>query len=240
MEDLEAQRWPAAIAGQQRGGGRQPSPGTGADHGDAGRVDTERGRLVVQGAQRGVAVVQPGRVGMLGGEAVVDRDDHRAGVDGHHGRPDVLRLDAAHDEPAAVDQQDARPGCGAGPAALGPVDPHLHVGLALPPGNRAVVDVELLGLGQVARHLDEHRLEAGAGGHGVGQVELGHHLDECRELRIDHGNRRVTWAASGCLRRCGSTRRSCTSSTAARAPGRRTRWPGRAGAGRARPGPACP
>ena len=103
MQHLEADRRAAQVAGQQRGRRRQPPPGAGPAQGHPLGVDAERAGLGVQERQRGVAVVQAGRVRVLGGQPVLDRHHDRAGVDGHERRAGVLGLDAADDEAAAVD-----------------------------------------------------------------------------------------------------------------------------------------
>ena len=94
---------------------------------------------------------------------------------------------------------------------------------------------------------DEHLLEGPARRDRVREVDLRQQVDQGRQLRVDHRVSlppRSSWptsAACGCRRRCGSTRRSCTSWTAApRASVANSVGVARAGAGRARPGPACP
>ena len=99
---------PAEVAGQQCGGRRQPAARARPHERHPVRVHAERVRLGVQVGQRGVAVVQAGRVGVLGSQPVLDRDDDRPGVDRGHGGTAVLGLDAADHEPAAVDHDDAR------------------------------------------------------------------------------------------------------------------------------------
>ncbi len=79
LEQLEAQGRAAAVARQQRGGGRQATAGGAPAHPDASGVDTELGGVGCEPHQPGVAVVQTGGVRVLGGQAVLDRHDH--GVD---------------------------------------------------------------------------------------------------------------------------------------------------------------
>ena len=119
LQQLEAHRRAAAVAGKQGGRGRQPTPGAGPGQRHPLRVDAQRVRLGVQVRQRGVAVVQAGRVGVLGRQAVVDRHHDGAGVDGHHGRAGVLGLDAADHEAATVDHHDAGPPASAAAAPFG-------------------------------------------------------------------------------------------------------------------------
>ena len=215
LQELEADRWAASVAGQQGRRRREPTPGARPGQRHPIGVDAQRVGLGVQVRQRGVTVVQAGRIGVLGRQAVVDRHHHGAGGHGHLRRAGMLGLDAADHEATAVDHHDAghpRP-----PPAwpLRAVHAHGHVRVALVAGHHAVVDVERLDPGDVERDGDEDLFEGPARRHRVGQVHLGQQVDHGRQLRVDHDRSSpvvrnapgTIWAASGCRRRCGSTRR---------------------------------
>ena len=223
----------------------EPAAGTGADQGNPGAVHTEGGGVVVEEPERGKAVVDGRGIGGFGSQPVLDRHDQRTDVRRQHGGTEVLGVDIAHHEAAAMDHEDAghRPCRG----LLGPVDADRNLGVVLPPRDRAVLDPDAeLGRDLTVQSL-QHGLESLAGGHRILETQVrGQQVDERRELGVDHGvfplprETAAIWAACGCRRRCGSTRRSCTSSRAVPRPAWRTRPAGPGGAGRARPGPACP
>ena len=135
-------------------------------------------------SQRGIAVVQGGRKGVFGGQAVLHRHHHRPGVDGHHGRAHVLGCDAADDEAAAVDGDDPRHQAS---ARFGGIDPHGHAGITFPSTNGAVGDLERFNAGQLDGDTLEHRLESRPCRHRVRQIKGGEPLDERGQLGIDHG-----------------------------------------------------
>jgi hypothetical protein len=104
-----------------------------------GRVDAQLGRVLGQVGQRGVAVLQPGREGVLGSEPVLDRYDDRLRGGGELPGPGVLAVDAADDEAAAVDVQ--QPGLRAA-GGEGSVAAHRHVRCPRRPGHDPVGDGE--------------------------------------------------------------------------------------------------
>ena len=127
--------------------------------------------------------MQGRREPVLGGEAVVDRHHDGTGIGGHEHRPDMLRLDTPDDEPPAVDEQDAGP---RRRTALRSVHAHRYLGVAHPPRDEPVIDLERLGFGQLHAYLGDELLERGACRDGVVEVEGRYEVDERGQLRVDH------------------------------------------------------
>ena len=89
----------------------------------------------------------------------------------------------------------------------GPVHAHRHLGVAVPPGHRPVLDVQGLDPGDVDPDGDEDLLEGHPGRHGIREVDDRQHVDQCREFGIDHGWRSpVAGIYLGCMRMPASMR----------------------------------
>ena len=120
-EVLEAERGPPAVASQQREPGRESAARAAAVDRDAVGVDAELVGLLVQPGQRGVAVLETGGEGVFGREPVLDRHHDHAELARQRRGAGVLGVDAADEEPAAVDVDD----CGhRARRDLRGVDPH--------------------------------------------------------------------------------------------------------------------
>ena len=114
-EELEG-RGRAAVGGGAVGRHRgQVAAGAVAADRDAGRVGAELGRAGVGVAEGGERVVDRGREAVLGGEAVVHGEHARARRRGQQARGRVVRVEVAHDPPAAVEEDQQADG--AGPSA---------------------------------------------------------------------------------------------------------------------------
>jgi hypothetical protein len=239
-QQLEGDRGPAAVAGAERDHRGQVAAGAVAGHGQAVLGPAQGGR-VGRRPQRGrVRVLDRGRPAVLGGQPVVDRDDHRRGGRGQGPAQRVVAVQGPHHPAAAVEEDHDRERRG----ALGGVDPHRQlpgrprdhlVGdrghrHRRPVEGRGVLDVEGPGLGDrlaVQRRPARRRLpvqqrpDLGPQGH--------------RATRPGPGSAGPGWPAS----RCGRT-------APARTPGPRwppgtcpgSRPPGRPGGCRARPWPS--
>lgn len=92
-----------------RQAGGQTRTGAGASDGDALLVDPEEPGRLPQPLPGGEDVVESGREGMFGGEAVVRRDDDDAQLASCLGAEGVVLDDIIDDVPAAVHPQQRRP-----------------------------------------------------------------------------------------------------------------------------------
>ena len=180
-EELEAQRRAAAVAGQQREAGGESAAGALAVDADPLGVDAQLAGRGVQPPQRGVAVLDPGRERVLGGEPVLDRHHHDAEVAGEGDRAGVLHRHRPDDEAAAVDVEQGRAGRR---TLVGRVDADEHLGRALGPGDVPVL-VAHTGLVDVAGEHADDVVEALAGRRDVGEVVLREDVDDRLELGIE-------------------------------------------------------
>ena len=121
-QQLEAHRDLSSVGSDLGQGGSEAAAGAVPANGDPGRVHAQLVRVVVHPAQRGMAVLEPGRERVLRGKAVVDADDHDVQVVGEPAAQLVVCVGMPHDQAAAMDPQQ-RPG----PAGSGGsvVDEHL-------------------------------------------------------------------------------------------------------------------
>ena len=104
QQHLEGDRVALVVRALGEAGG-EAAAGTGSADGDAGGIDPQRGGLVLQPAQRGVAVIEVGREGMLGGQAVFDADHEDAQVGGQLPAHPVVELRRTGDVAAVVGPQ---------------------------------------------------------------------------------------------------------------------------------------
>ena len=122
-------------------------------------------------------------------------------------RTQVLGLDVAHDESAAVDHED--PGHRARGRLLGPVDTDRHLGVVLPTRDHAVLDAEAELGRDVTVETFEHGFEALPRRDRVLETHVRRQqVDERRELRVDHGVTPSPGGAGylGCMRMPASMR----------------------------------
>jgi hypothetical protein len=138
---LEAQARPAQLAGQQCQRRSKPAAGALARHPDQLGVDAELRGVVGDPPQRGVAVLERGRVGVLGRQPVVDRehDAPHPVRDAQGGRVDAVEVAEHVAAPVQVEDGGEQPG-----GARRPVAADTQVGSALGPGNREVADRDLV------------------------------------------------------------------------------------------------
>ena len=107
-QDLAAQRRCELALGFVQGDGCEPATGAVADDRQPPRIEAERTRFMRQPRKRGDAVLNRGREGVLGREAIVEREDGRAGVVAKRAAEYVMRVDVAEDTAAAMDEKDRR------------------------------------------------------------------------------------------------------------------------------------
>ncbi len=178
---LEADRGSAPIAGEQGDPGGQGAPGAVAPHGDPVGPDAPLGGVLRQPAQPGVTVLQGRGEGVLGRQAVVDRDHQRLQLPAQHQVPVVVDVRRTQHEAAAVDAVDGRQ------RPLGPkrpVEPQRDVGGALRSGHADLGDVHPRGVrrgdprGQLPRLRDPCRLD-------VGDVDLGHQRERRGQFGVE-------------------------------------------------------
>ena len=230
MQHLEANRRAAAVTGEQRGGRRQPTAGARPDQGHPLGVDAERSRLGVQTyRQRGVAVVHapPDRAARGPGGTRPTRRRRRCRRPPWP-RPACSASMLPIDEAAAVDHDDARRPC----PAVAASGRYIRTGTSGSPSQPGTVR------SSIVQRLDaraisiadrgEHRVEARRGRRPGrrGRSPAARRPAPPARGRSSLYLPRSSWptsAACGCRRRCGSTRRSCTSWPAARRPVWRTR-----------------
>jgi hypothetical protein len=105
---------PFPVASEQRGAGGEPGAGALSGDHDALRVDAELVGVVVNPDESGVAVLDRIRIGVLGGEAVIDADEHDVVL---VQQPAVVRVEVAEvvaeHHPTAVDRVHRARGSGA-------------------------------------------------------------------------------------------------------------------------------
>lgn len=103
---LEADPGPAAVTGEQGRCGGQTGSGAVAPQCDPVGPDVQAAGVRRQPAQPGVAVLQRGGEGVLGGQAVVDGDHQRPQLPAEQQVPVVIDVRRTQDEAAAVDAVD--------------------------------------------------------------------------------------------------------------------------------------
>ena len=108
-EHLAADAAGTLVAVAQRAGQRKVAPGRIAHHADFIRADAKLFRLPVRPAQRGIAGVKPGGVGVLGRKRVIDRQHDTAHQLGQQLALVFHRGDDARKKAAAVKKHDAGP-----------------------------------------------------------------------------------------------------------------------------------
>src|SRR5690606_14310041 len=88
----------------------QVAAGAVAGDDETGELPSQFRRAGGDPARRRLAVVGRGGEGVLGGEAVIDRDHRQIELMGDFGAERMIDLEIADREPAAVDEHDARAG----------------------------------------------------------------------------------------------------------------------------------
>lgn len=134
------------VAGQLRHDCRQVSTGRVTAHGKAARVAADLDGVLVHPLEGGPAILDRGRVGVLGRQPVVHRDHHGIGLYRRGAGHRVVGVQVADDPSAAMDQHENRPYSALG----GRVDPNRY--FAGGARDRAIFDVG---------HLDPRRARRG-------------------------------------------------------------------------------
>ena len=180
-EELEAHRRTAAIASEQHGCRSEPAAGALPADRDAIRVDAELARVVMHPPQRGIAIFDPGREGVLGRQPVLDRDDHRAELARDLHRDRVLHVDAADHEAAAVDVEQ-RGASGRRRGSRGGVYAHRHG--TVRSRDLPIVDVDS-GRVDVRVQRRDQRLDPRARLLDIAQVADRQELDDRSQFRVE-------------------------------------------------------
>ena len=185
-EELEAKRRPAPVAGEEGDGGGEATARALAADGHPVGIDAEGVRGGMHPLEGGVAVVDPGGEGVLGGEPVLGRHDDGTDVAGDLGGEPVLHLDGADDEAAAVDVEQRRPRRGDRGGGCVDADRDRPPGA----GDLVVADRHPGGVDVAGQGLEQGQ-DAGTGLGHIPQVPLGEEIDDGREFGIDvvgHGS----------------------------------------------------
>ena len=197
-ERLEADRRSTAIAREQhRSCGEAAARALPGDC-DTVPIDAELVGVVVQPAQRRVAVVDRQGKRMLGREPVLDGRHHRPELPRDGDAEPMLHLDRADDEATTVDveHRGSRRGSSARLALGRGVDAHEHVGRTRGPRNVMIGDVD-------ARHVDllvhraHHVEDRRPGGIEVVESDCRQQLDDGSEFRIEVVGHEQILACSG-------------------------------------------
>ncbi|CAI7974664.1 hypothetical protein FRAHR75_1480005 [Frankia sp. Hr75.2] len=109
-QDLSGQCGAASVACQQGHRGGQSTASAVAHDRDPCWVDPELDCVVSQPPQRGVAVLHRRGVGVLRGEAILDRQHGDTGCRYVSGDPRIVEFDTAENHSAAVEVEDGRSG----------------------------------------------------------------------------------------------------------------------------------
>ena len=108
LQQLEAQLWPTAVAGHQRGAGSQSTTSALTGNRNALGVNAQLRNILGQPQQRRIAIVDSRGEGIFGSQPVLHRHHHRRELSGHTITPRVHHLDRPEHEPSTVDLQHCR------------------------------------------------------------------------------------------------------------------------------------
>ena len=159
MSSWYASGYSARSRARSASAAASPPPALAPGDRDASRVDPEVDGVLRGPRERGVAVVERGRVGVLGREPVLDRHDGGVERVAPPGQARVLTQTAAEHVPAAVDPHDRRRIGGRGSRSGGRrVDANGHVGRTFGAGHDVVAVRDPRGplarwTGRVVHHL---------------------------------------------------------------------------------------